>query len=274
MAKKQVIVIGAGLFGSIAATLARAHGHDVTVVDAARPWAASKASGCVLAPSWLSALDRTQIDTGMGVLEELYQVERVDFRGPLGITFKAHRIDPRKVLLTPDFVDVVQSVSSRGVRLERAGDLRGVVLVAAGIESHKLLPQIPVVKGLWGASLRIQGQLDEPRIHVYAPYRQAVAFNLDRRSVWMGDGTSLVESTWQKTAPERVAQTTQRAAELFRLTGKTSVAIGARPSVAGYKAGLFAKVMPNVWVSTGGAKNGTMLAAWQAHQFLQELNRA
>src|SRR5262245_2897008 len=96
--KHNIIVVGSGLFGSIAAKLARERGHDVTVVDSARPWAASKASGCVIAPSWLSNLSREQIDTGMGVLDDLYKLQDIEFLANGLKTFKAWRVDPKEIL--------------------------------------------------------------------------------------------------------------------------------------------------------------------------------
>jgi hypothetical protein len=130
---------------------------------------------------------------------------------------------------------------------------------------------MPAIKALWGASAVFSGTLPEPRIHVYAPYRQAVAFQLRGNAVWMGDGTALITTTWEKESVQRQADTVARGASLFGLKSKPRVTVGARPYVPGHKAGYFARAMPNVWVSTGGAKNGTVLAAWQAYQFVKEL---
>ena len=50
-----------------------------------------------------------------------------------------------------------------------------------------------------------------------------------------------------------------------------AMTVGARPYVEGHKAGYFQQVSPKTWVSTGGAKNGTILAAAQALAFVQGL---
>lgn len=272
MAKHNIVIIGAGLFGSVAASLARAEGHMVTLVDGAHPWAASKASGCVLAPSWLSSLDKEAIAAGTDVLKALYTLHDMSFKTNMLATFKAQRVVTSEVLLQPDIVGEVVAVKDGTVTMEGGEKLKGKVLVAAGIACHKLLPQIPAIKALWGSSLLVPGRLEADRIHVYAPYRQAVAFNMDKKRVWMGDGTALVTGTWEKKSAEYQAATRRRAADLFGLPERGgSLISGARPYVEGHKAGFFEKVMPNTWVSTGGAKNGTMLAAWQAHKFLKEL---
>lgn len=274
--KHNIIIVGNGLFGSIAATLARAHGHTVTVVSADLANSASKASGCVLAPSWLNSMERGQIDTAMGVLSDLYTVHDLDFKTNLLKRFKAKRVVTSEVLVAPDIEAQVTEVGDGHVVLEGGQRLKGKVLVAAGVWSFELLEVDFTMKGLWGASLTVKAQLDEPRIHVYAPYRQAVAFNMDKKTVWMGDGTALVASTWAKEQEERLRQTAGRAAELFGLPTEVGskpvrAVVGVRPYVDGHKSGFFERVYANTWVSTGGAKNGTVLAAWQAHQFVKEL---
>jgi hypothetical protein len=158
------------------------------------------------------------------------------------------------------------------VHLASGDVLRGRVLVAAGVWCNELLgDKMPLVRGLYGASLKVPGKLKEPRIHVYAPYRQAVAFQMGPNKVWFGDGTALVQKTWNKRGAEYVDATEGRAARYMDLNiARSTVCVGARPYVEGHKAGYFARVSPAVWVSTGGAKNGTVLAAWQAQRFLTE----
>ena len=272
MARKQnIIIVGSGLFGSLAARLASSEGHNVTVVDVPKPYAASKASGCVLAPSWLASLTQAQRDNGMDVLSALVPVHDVEFRTNLLKTFKAKRVNPDDVLVPPDVAEEVVKVEDGLVVTAAGTKLRGVVLVAAGLGTAALVPGVPQIRGLWGASLRTTAAMEEPRIHVYAPYRQAVAFQLDRKTVWMGDGTALTEKTWVKEEAERIKATQDRARELFSLPPTKRVFVGARPYVEGHKAGYFARVSPKLYVSTGGAKNGTLLAAAQAHEFVRSL---
>ncbi len=278
--KHNVIVVGNGLFGSIAATLCREFGHTVTVVSDEQPRAGSLASGCVLAPSWLNSMERPQIDSAIDVLKELYTVLPMEFKTNLGKTFKASRVDPKTILVKPDIVGRVQSAIGGRVLMEDGTKLPvGKVLVAAGAWCNGIVSGLPPVRGLWGASMLVKGhQLEDPRIHVYAPYRQAVAFNMDKKTVWMGDGTALVQSTWQAQEENRLFQTAWRAHDLFGLPAPNTPEgtkafrsqVGVRPYIEGHKAGYFANVEPNVWVSTGGAKNGTVLAAWQAFRFVKE----
>lgn len=268
---KDVVIVGNGLFGSIAATLARSRGHKVTIVSNMEPLAASKASGCVLAPSWLGSLSPQQVEVGLRVLSELYVVHPIAFTGPLGASFKAQRVDPDAVLLKPDIVDNVERAQDGRVTLSKTGEvLKGQVLVAAGIWSENLV-QMPKIRSLYGASVRFQAHLAMPRIHVYAPYRQAVGFQLNKREVWFGDGTALIRKTWESERDVRIAATLKRGANMLETPqAKHRVNVGARPYVEGHKAGYFDRVSPHTWVSTGGAKNGTVLAAVQAARFIEE----
>jgi len=263
----DVIVVGAGLFGSIAATLARKRGASVTVIDSGEAYAASQASGCVLKPSWLSSLSKEEIATGYGVLNSLYSVQDLVFRANLGVTVKAQHVNPRKIIVKPDRVGKVVKVRDGVVTLLNGEVLRGKVLIAAGIWSQGII-DMPPIKGLFGASLRFpRQQLPEPRLVVYAPYRQAVALNIDK-DVWMGDGTALIEKSWSL---DRIDLTVARANDLFGLTGAFKYNVGARPYVEGHKGGFYARRGNHTWISTGGAKNGTMLAALFAHRFVKEL---
>lgn len=268
----DVIIVGAGLFGSIAAALSRAEGHNVTVIDSGEKWAASPASGCVLAPSWLSSLDKNELETSFAVLRQLYTVHEVEFLINNLKKFRAWRVQTSQVLVKPDIVERVARIKSGVVELASGQKLAGNVLVAAGLGCTELIEGLPPLRGLWGASLSVKTQLDHPRIHVYAPYRQAVAFNMTPKLVWMGDGTALIKNTWEKEQTQRVAETISRAKKYFKLPEQqVKVFAGARPYMADYKAGFFEKVLPRVWVSTGGAKNGTALAALNAHRFVKGL---
>ncbi len=277
--KRNIIVVGNGLFGSVAATLARAHGHNVTVVAESRKYEASPASGCVLAPSWLSSLPKDEVADAMGVLGSLYKLHPLDFTTHLGLSFKAQRVHTADVLLKPDLQARVTEVGDGWVRAVSDDGrvmqkLSGHVLLCTGVWGQDLAPSMPPVKGLYGCSLRLPGQMEHPRLSVYAPYRQAVAFNMDKRSVWFGDGTALIAKTWDAEERARVAATMGRAQKVtgLALAAGTKFVVGARPYVEGHKAGYFARVGPKVWVSNGGAKNGTVLAASQALKFLKEVS--
>ena len=281
--KHNVVIVGAGLFGCIAAALARAEGHRVTLIGKSRPYEASPASGCVLAPSWLNALSKADVASALAVLGDLYRLHDLEFRTHLGVKFKAQRVHTPDVLVRPDLTANVTKVTNGKVWYNDSQGVHhislpkeGVVLVAAGIWTGELV-DIPPMRPLYGCSLRIKGQAAEPRLSVYAPYRQAVMFNMTRNDVWFGDGTALIQKTWEAEFASRITSTKERAAHLLEAKPNSpevvgaKVTVGARPYVEGHKAGFYAKLAPRLFVSTGGAKNGTVLAALHALRFVRDL---
>lgn len=280
----KIIVVGAGLFGSIAATLCRRAKHQVTVVDWGKGYEhrASIASGCLLKPSWLSGLSKEQILEGYQILDELYGVERLRFlnTGILGGTHtNIDWVDPAKILVQTD-IEGCAGLSKDGdlkVNIGKAGNPGWIkpkgdkILIAAGCLSAAFAPIH--VKCLAGLSMRFKGQIDEPKMRVYAPYKQAVAFNINKKEVWFGDGTAILAHNWVQS--ERLEQAIERADKYFGLKydrKTTKVTVGWRPYVEGHKNGYFEQIHSNVWVSTGGAKNGTLLAALQAKRFLEAIS--
>lgn len=269
----KVVIVGAGLFGSIAAAVCHRAGHDVTVIDDLRPGAASLASGCLMRRSWFSGLDTVDVQRGYMLLDELYGVKTVHLKNLgliRGATYAVQFVDPDKILGEPYLEGRVKEVRDGMVQLEDGSIFKGKVLIAAGCYAGELV-EMPPIQRLVGISMRFKGQLVTSRMRTYAPYRQAIAFNINEGEVWFGDGTSILQKNFVYS--ERFATAKMRAETFFGLKFKkgTRVDVGYRPYVKGYKAGYFSRVSENTWVSTGGAKNGTLLAAIQALKFLEAI---
>jgi len=264
----DVIIVGAGLFGSMAAALCKKNGHSVTVIDDNRGYSGSAPAACLIKPSWLQGLSKQARTEGMSVLNELYDVNTITFKTDLpGVTADVFHVDPTTILIQPDVLATVTSIKDNIVETT-AGTFTGKVLVAAGVWSDTLVAMDSISR-LVGAACVFTGKA-QPKIHVWAPYRQAVSFNWKPDEVWFGDGTAILEKNWNTS--ERLDQSLERASKQGLTQDLDYALVGMRPYIKGHKNGYFKKLSDNLWVSSGGAKNGTILAAYQAKLFLQQLS--
>ncbi len=285
----RVIVVGAGLFGSIIAKALELDGHIVTVLDDNRPMSGSKPSACLMKPSWFSSMGKDKHEPSLALLDKMYGLEEFDFKvRPSGIATSSYRIDPSKALLInrpgsymeglvtyvgPDHVKVSELKTETGVRnvTMRADH----IIVAAGVWCGKILAEAAQwdIRPTAGIVFRTKGaQCSENRIDVWAPYKQLVGFQEYDDQVWIGDGSAILEKNWKD---KRIAQSVARCekfAHSLGVAGTTESIQGLRPYVKGAKPCLFEQVSPKVWLATGGAKNGTIAAGWVASELRKALS--
>lgn len=281
----DTIVVGSGIFGSVIAAHLRAGGQRVLVVGDDRPDSGSKPAGCIIKPSWVSSLNRLEYAQGIKLLGQLYGVRTIQFslRG-VGRTDAQH-VNPQAILrgctAHPDFADatVVSLNSSEGLctlkyRM-RAVDALGTVearniVVAAGIWTGELCPWVQT-KAQYGWSFR-GPPVREPIISLWAPYRQVVAFNMDDGRSWSGDGSSLKLESATHERQQKALHRCHVAMGHDPLRRDTyEVARGARPyAETGGRPCLISR-RGSVWAVTGGAKNGTIAAAWAARELEREM---
>lgn len=266
----MINIIGAGLFGAVARDLLRSHGIECRTFDDGRPLAGSWPAGCLTKPSWLSHVRRS--GEGLAVLHRLYPVVDFDLKVLWGHTQITH-VPPASILRPADIVGKVVHVQPETgeVELEDGSLYAGRTLVAAGVWSKELLPEhfrdVPLV-GLQGSSQRYRATLPEARLHVWAPYKQSVAFNIEPGVAWFGDGTAIKPENFAQVHIDRALKHAEEVG--LYPSGLIESRVGIRPYVKGH-AGWFRQAGARCWVSTGGAKNGVVLAAVQALQFLEAL---
>lgn len=266
----MILIVGSGLFGSVARDLLTARGIPCKVIDDGRPMSGSYPAGCLTKPSWLDALGKAR-EPALGLLDQLYGIQKLPLRlGPARLDSIMH-VPPAAILRAPDVRARVTGILPEAgvVHLDSGETLVGhSILVAAGVWCRELLPLhfgSARLEGLQGVSLRFRETLPEARLKLWAPFKQSVAFNIEPGVAWFGDGTSLRPESWTPEHDER-AQT--HAADLgLDPSNLIEVRHGLRPYVRGHT-GWFQRAGRRCWVSTGGAKNGVVLAAAQALQFL------
>ncbi len=274
----DAIVIGAGIFGSLIAKTLMKSGRRVLVVDDRRPDAGSPPAACLMRPSWFSSLGKNVYQPALKKLDELVGVKDIKFATGLR-SINVHWCDPKKVLLPIEAVE-----KSTVERVTRHADNQWLVqfemvqtspkhvrrpdpaaapllVVAAGIWTPLLFPEVAVQPQAGIAWLWPKERIEQPFINAWAPYKQVVAFNRGD-GLWVGDGTSVRE--WTSAV---MGQSLGRCAKAvgFSMHNLPTGIFGYRP-YAKEKPCVFREIRKGLWIATGGAKNGTLAAGWCADQ--------
>jgi glycine/D-amino acid oxidase-like deaminating enzyme len=273
MSSADVVIVGAGLFGSIIAKALRVEGHRVITIDEECLGAASKPAACLMKPSWFSSLGKAVYDPALQLLDELYGVQQVTFKAGK-LLAKVHWCSPASILQRADRLEHVSRLTQVGRKWRVTLDTSGTfltaptVIVAAGIWTEDLVPVEGGMTGLAGvAYLWPEQHIHEPFVRVWAPYRQLVAFNRGD-GLWVGDGTAIKEENWTSDRERVCYQRCSKAVGLFR--EQPDQLFGVRPYVK-QKPCYLKEAEPGLWVATGGAKNGTLAAAWCASEIVKAL---
>lgn len=274
----DVAIVGGGIFGQVVAAHLHQSGRSVVLIDDARPGAGSPPAGCVVRPSWLMGkMSKVEIERCLGLLDGLYGLREVKFKlSPAPGSVTCHRVETNMILAGKTHYGKVEKIGSNFVTwdvgdpsLVASTDARHVV-VATGIWAQELCPWAPKVQPRWGWSFR-GPPVAEPRIHLWAPYRQVVSFNMDDGRSWMGDGSALVKPTEVHRAK---AEQRCRAHTALDMPGVPTFDVnsGARPVIPGLARPAYLEQGPDgVWCLTGGGKNGLAAAAWAAMELERRL---
>ncbi len=263
-----VVIVGAGLFGSMAAKACRMAGHTVTIIDDGRPSSGSRPAACLMKPTWLMNLGPLA-KPGLESLGRMYHIMNLEFTTWMNIKVPIQWVDPKTILERYPTVETVQWIGN-GVVETSHRRFYGHVLVATGCWANELINGIEEVKRLTGVALTYSGERDKPVITSYAPFKQAISFVRDLGTTWFGDGTAILAKNW---GTEYIEQSIRRAEQLHGLKEDRLFAqcIGERPIVKSHQ-GLFEQVSGKTWVVTGGGKNGTVLAAYYAKKFVEAIS--
>lgn len=267
----EVAIIGAGLFGQMAYHALRSKGVDsIIMFDSMEPDRGSAPAACLMKPGWFDGLGEKVSNPALDLLDELFGLQKVRFQlGPRGVD----------VFWVPPSAILSNTVTYRQVSWIHAGtplhmltldngdavDARHVI-VAAGYWTQHLLPEIKLEGMMGRAVLYKAAHIEQPYIEPWAPFKQIVAFNRGD-GLWGGDGSAIKKDNWTES---RGLDTEKRVLDSL-LTKKVTGVLGApfmtmdgiRP-YAKYKSFVLEEVRPRVWAATGGAKNGTITAAYCA----------
>lgn len=260
---RDVVIVGGGLFGSIAAAALRDAGMDVCLIDDGRPRSGSRAAGCLMKPSWLSKMGRDNVDASFRLLDRLYGLRTISLKaGPLSVN--AEWVNPDLVLRSPRQIAYVAAVRPDRVIFRDGQALEAKkVIVACGAWTKALIPGCDVT-GKVGVSIRLNAAPEDNRIDPWAPYKQLVRFSTGDFH-WAGDGTAIIEKNWTL---DRERASLDR---IIEFAGEGQARVGIRPYVPTSDPAALEEVAPGLWSLTGGGKNGTAAAGWAASRLLEAL---
>jgi glycine/D-amino acid oxidase-like deaminating enzyme len=255
----RLLVVGGGLFGSLAATHARSKGIEAVVFDCGREGAASAAAGGLFAEHWVSRKWHEHYSRALPLLEQLYGIRSLVLTRDDGSKESLLCVPPSVIL---EAQPVRQEVTAVGDGWLEAGGQRreGWVYLAAGVWSADFLPGLQVY-GKAGAAFLFAGER-EGRIHRIEDRRQCIAFVRDSGTTYFNDGTAERDYT-----EELDRQSLSRAAQMG-LTNPLLRLWGRRPYVRGGP--VFVKLAARTWLAGGGRKLGTILGASYARRLVEE----
>ncbi|MCI0680517.1 MAG: NAD(P)/FAD-dependent oxidoreductase [Gemmataceae bacterium] len=256
----QLLVVGAGLFGSQAAALARARGIDATVFDPGLPGAASPAAAGLFQEAWAGRRWREHFVRALPVLDQLYGLRRVHLTHADGTPEELLFVPPAAIL---DSAPVRQSVTAVGDGWLEAGGRRheGWVYVAAGVWSNQFVPDVNVY-GKAGSAFVFAGERPGA-IRPIAHGRQAIAFVRDPGTTHFSDGAAERHHT-----ADHDRQSLERAAALGLTDPPLARLWGRRPYTPGGP--VFRRIGARTWLATGGRKMGTILGASFARRLIED----
>lgn len=262
---ETVYIIGNGLFGRIASDFLTEAGIENIVIDSHEPNSGTQASGNITKPSWISGLGELGKQAYTD-LDRLYGLEKFSPQIILGKSLELLYVSRSKILNKEHITGKVTAVGDGWLTVD-GKDKDGIILVAAGIWTEELV-DMPIIDNVTGVSFVFNKQNHKPQFSIWAPYKQSISYQ-DEDQVWFGDGTAIRNKNWEE--EKRIAASLKRASE-HGLSNPIETNVGYRPYVKGHKDGYFKRVADKTWVSTGGGKNGIVLAAIQARKFLEELS--
>lgn len=274
MTQVDVIIIGAGLFGSTTAKYMRSKGLTTCVVDSKHPMGASKCSFSVWKEGWVGSSIKEMYAISLPILQELYEITDIKF-----FNMKKERFEDFKAIKPTDILNEtsidleVATIKNDSVTFTNGTRMAAnlAVVVCAGVQTPAILKSsgydAPEIDSYWGATLNVSLTIEEGRMLEWAPYKQCMAVKTEEGFVF-GDGASVKNPTSMDKRIENVS---------LRLVGHlndvmgtnvnpdniTFINEGCRPYLK--KGVSLVNTHDSKLISaTGGAKNSTILSGYVA----------
>lgn len=277
----DTVIVGGGIFGCVIAANLIKVGQKVLILESKEQRAGSKPAACLIKPSWLSSMNKQELNIALETLDVLYGLTTLNFDVGKIATQSVFWVEPKKILegvekFASKFINATQYNNAWLIRHEPLVGNYSLsltaknVVIAAGIWSDKLAPMTEKLRGYAGAAYLWENEtIQTPFIKPWAPYKQLVGFNRGD-GLWVGDGSSILYENWRQ---KHDVQTLQRCSNAVdKQVNKAQTLFGVRPYTK-RKVCYLEETSPGFWIATGGAKNGTAAAALCAHEIEKRSNK-
>lgn len=277
---KTINILGAGLAGSIMATLLRAEGRDVRVIDDDDKFSASQASSNLFVADWYTK-EGERAKIGFDVLERLYgKVTEKPFAAGIKIAPKMLHIPQRHVLVKPDVVGTATYADDQGLTL---GDMRhfsGPMIICGGYRHNGINTPVKLDMEVYaGHRFLFKGDLAQGRLDMVAPYKHGKLYQLHPGEIYYADSVKIKLDQYNKRQGELKDRTLERAkAAIGYLPEIIDFRVGYRPMVKdrpfGISGGMPGQHGFPAWYMNGGGKNGCVAYAYHANEILKAIKAA
>lgn len=260
----DLVIVGAGLAGSMVAKYATDKGYDCVVLDDGNDLAASRASSNLSMFSWIKKLGDVG-EQGVSNLQKDWPIQTIQFNGGKS---PALHLPSEDVLWKNVVFAKVSQIHDGWVKTTEEKSYYGTVVVAAGVWSQKLL-EVEGLQAVAGHTLFFEGQWSEPILKLWAPYKHLKIFQYNSDLVLFGDSTAVLQQNYLE---DHKLASLMRAKELglappYKLRGVYS---GLRP-VMKDKNVVCERRGEKLWLLTGGGKMGMTMYAATAKQLVERL---
>jgi len=270
----MILIVGGGVFGQVIAAKLRKEGHAVTIFDRREKEAGSLPSGGHIKPSWMTSITKQELARSLELLDAFYGVQHLQC--VVGIpprftkTTELLRVDVERILSSPVVESNVTRVGDGW--LEVGGErLTGTVIVAAGVWSKQLLPATCAGKTLVGKKgvsfifHHKQPMENQNMIYPYLPHKQLVRSEHGPGRTWIGDGSAILPAHWSEEREQKIFS------RILPHAPANYTKLERRHGLRPYMNGGFQQITPKLWLATGGAKDGTVLAGVYANKLAEAL---
>lgn len=284
----DIIIVGAGLWGSMIQKYFSFRGCRCLIIDSENRWAASKCSVGVSKDGWLGT-DIEKAKESFSVMDKLFGgVENVTMVNMDNEDFNEENfywMNPKKILNEDYLPAKVMKVDDKNVWLK---DMEGnrirltahtAVIVAAGAWTSKIIStspyadKAPKIDSYWGANYDLKLKTQENRYATWAPYKHSLLFNFNDFTRF-SDGNTVKNPSIED---KRLEKFTDRLSNNLTniLYSKVSqdkflrINEGVRPYTE--KGDFIRRYSSGLYSATGGRKNSSALAGYIAKTLFEKI---